>query len=235
MQYAEWAQQVGQQRAGNQHPLVEVQAPPRQAAPTNQLSDLAGKIMAGQLIFFSFYTAAASAQSIITEEEQMTLARLFTTPTARTAILAGKFIATFAMVLGQALVLTVASALMFRIRWGEPLTVALVILGLVVVSSGLGLFLMSFVKNSRQAGLVMGAVLTVLGMAGGLFSAGMDVLPRAFETVALFTPQGWAMRGWKLSLAGASPGQVLLPVAVVLAMGVAFFSAGAVTFRRRLA
>jgi len=234
MQYTAWAQQVGEQRAGDEHPLIEVQTSPRQAAPTNQLADLAGKIMAGQLIFFSFYTAAASAQSIITEEEQMTLARLFTMPTTRTAILAGKFMSTFAMVLGQAVVLTIVSALLFGIRWGQPLTVALVILGLVAVSTGLGLFLMSFAKNARQAGLMMGAVLTVLGMAGGLFSTGMDVLPSAFETVALFTPQGWALRGWKLSLAGASPGQVLLPVAVVLAMGVAFFSAGAVTFRRRL-
>jgi ABC-type multidrug transport system permease subunit len=235
MQYAEWAQQVGQQRAGGQHPLIEVQAPPRKAAPTNQLADLAGKILAGQLIFFSFYTAAASAQSIITEEEQMTLPRLFTTPTPRTAILAGKFIAIFVLVLGQAVVLTIASALIFRIRWGQPLTVALVMLGLVAVSTGFGLFLMSFAKSSRQAGLVMGAVLTVLGMAGGLFSAGMDVLPRAFETVALLTPHGWVMRGWKLSLAGASAGEVLLPVAVVLVMGIAFFAFGAVTFRRRLA
>jgi ABC-2 type transport system permease protein len=234
-QYAEWAQQVGQQRAGAQHPLFDVQAPPRKAAPTNPLADLAGKILAGQLIFFSFFTAASSAQSIITEEEQKTLPRLFTTPTPRTAILAGKFIATFVLVLGQAVVLTIASALIFRIRWGQPLTVALVTLGLVAVSTGFGLFLMSFVKTSRQAGLVMGAVLTVLGMAGGLFSAGMDVLPSAFERVALLTPQGWAMRGWRLSLAGANPGDVLLPVGAVLVMGVIFFAAGALTFRRRLA
>ncbi|KPL23236.1 MAG: hypothetical protein AMJ93_05170 [Anaerolineae bacterium SM23_84] len=234
-QYAEWAQQVGQQRASAQHPLLDVEAPPRKVAPTNQLADLAGKILAGQLIFFSFYTAAAAAQSIITEEEQKTLPRLFTTPTPRTTILAGKFIATFVLVLGQAVVLTIASALIFRIRWGQPLTVALVTLGLVAVSTGFGLFLMSFAKTSRQAGLVMGAVLTVLGMAGGLFSSGMDVLPRTFEAVALFTPQGWAMRGWKLSLAGANPGDVLLPVGVVLVMGAISFAAGALTFRRRLA
>jgi ABC-2 type transport system permease protein len=235
MQYADWAQRVGGQRASGPHPLIEVQSPPRKAAPTNQLADLAGKILAGQLIFFSFYTAASTAQSIITEEEQMTLPRLFTTPTPRTAILAGKFICIFVLVLGQAVVLTVASAVIFHIRWGQPLTFALVTLGLVAVSSGLGLFLMSFVRSSRQAGLVLGAVLTVLGMAGGLFSTGMDVLPRAFETVALFTPHGWVLRGWKLSLAGAGPGDVLLPVAVVVAMGIAFFTFGAVSFRRRLA
>jgi hypothetical protein len=71
-------------------------------------------------------------------------------------------------------------------------------------------------------------------MAGGLFSAGMDTLPRAFETVALFTPQGWAMRGWRLSLSGAAPAEVLLPVAVTLAMGTVSFALGAMSFRRRL-
>jgi ABC-2 type transport system permease protein len=235
LQYADWARELGELRASRQHPLIAVQPLPSKAAPTNLLADLAGKILAGQLIFFSFYTAAAAAQSIITEEEQKTLPRLFTTPSPRTAILAGKFIATFALVLGQAVVLTIASAFIFRIRWGQPLTVAMVMLGLVAVSTGFGLFLMSFAKTTRQAGLVMGAVLTVLGMAGGLFSAGMDVLPTAFETVALLTPHGWVMRGWKLSLAGASAGEVLLPVAVVLVMGIAFFAFGAVTFRRRFA
>jgi ABC-2 type transport system permease protein len=225
---------VGQLRGSGQHPLIEVLQPPRRAAPTNPMADLAGKILAGQLVFFSFFTAASAAQNIITEEEQKTLPRLFTTPTPRTVILAGKFLATFALVLGQAVVLTAASVLLFRVHWGQPLTFLLVMLGLVVVSTGFGLFLMSFVKTSRQAGLVMGAVLTVLGMAGGLFSAGMDVLPRAFETVALFTPQGWAMRGWKLALAGASPAEVLLPVAVVLLIGVVSFGLGAMSFRRRL-
>jgi hypothetical protein len=37
-------------------------------------------------------------------------------------------------------------------------------------------------------------------------------MPPIFETVALFTPHGWALRGWKLALAGGGAGDVLLPV-----------------------
>jgi ABC-2 type transport system permease protein len=227
-------QSLSESRQAGDHPAIRIQSPPGKAVAASPLAELAGKILAGQLIFFAFYTAAATAQSIITEEEQRTLGRLFTTPTPRTTILSGKFIGVFLLVLGQVLVLTAVSSVLFRIHWGKPLPVLMAILGLVVVTSGLGLFLMSFVKNSRQAGAVFGGVLTILGMAGGLFSAGVESLPKAFETIALLTPHGWALRAWKLSLAGADAGAMLLPVAVLLVMGAVLFAGGALTFRRRL-
>jgi ABC-2 type transport system permease protein len=234
LQYAAWMQTLGDSRQTGDHPAMRIQSPPGKVAAANQLADLAGRILAGQLIFFAFYTAAATAQSIITEEEQRTLGRLFTTPTPRTTILSGKFIGVFLLVLGQVLVLTVVSSALFHIHWGKPLPVLMAILGLAVVTTGLGLFLMSFVKNSRQAGAVFGGVLSILGMAGGLFSAGVESLPKAFEVVALLTPHGWALRAWKLSLAGAGVAAMLLPVAVLLVMGAVLFAGGALAFRRRL-
>jgi ABC-type transport system involved in multi-copper enzyme maturation permease subunit len=234
LQYAAWAQRLGESQQAGDHPAIRIQSPPRKAVAANALAALAGKILAGQLIFFAFYTAAATAQSIITEEEQLTLGRLFTTPTPRTTILSGKFIGVFLLVLCQVLVLTTVSSVLFHIQWGKPLPVLMAILGLVVVTTGLGLFLMSFVKNSRQAGVMFGGVLTVLGMAGGLFAAGVESQPKAFETIALFTPHGWALRIWQLSLAGADAGEMLLPFAVLLIMGAALFTGGALAFRRRL-
>jgi len=233
-QYAAWIQSLLESRQAGDYPAMRIQSPPGKAVAANSLADLAGKILAGQLIFFAFYTAAATAQSIITEEEQLTLGRLFTTPTPRTTILSGKFMGVFLLVLGQVLVLTAVSSVLFRIHWGQPLSVLMAILGLVAVTTGLGLFLMSFVKNSRQAGAVFGGVLTVLGMAGGLFTAANEGMPRAFETIALLTPHGWALRAWKLSLAGADARAMLLPVAVLLVMGAVLFVGGALTFRRRL-
>jgi len=72
-------------------------------------------------------------------------------------------------------------------------------------------------------------------MAGGLFTTGFPSLPAAFETAALFVPQGWAMRGWKLALAGGGVSDVLLPAVVTLGMGVVFFVVGAFVFRKRFA
>jgi ABC-type transport system involved in multi-copper enzyme maturation permease subunit len=53
------------------------------------------------MIFFSFFTASYAMQTILQEDEEGTLARLFTTPTPRSSILAGKFLAVFFTVIIQ--------------------------------------------------------------------------------------------------------------------------------------
>ena len=94
---------------------------------------------------------------------------------------------------------------------------------------------MSFLKSTRQAGPVMGTVLTLSGMVGGLFTTGFQNLPEVYETINLLTPHGWVLRGWKLVLAGGGVSDVLLPALVTLGMGIVFFIIGAFVFRRRFA
>ncbi len=65
----------------------------RRTAPANQTTLFLGPVMAGLMVFFMFFTGAAAAQSILYEDQDGTLARLFTTPTPRWAILAGKMLA----------------------------------------------------------------------------------------------------------------------------------------------
>ncbi len=88
-------------------------------------------------------------------------------------------------------------------------------LGLIVAAAGFGLLLMSFIKSTRQTGPVLGGVLPVMGMMGGLFTTGIPTLPAAFDTITLLTPHGWALRSWKLALAGAAPAEVLGPTLVL--------------------
>jgi ABC-2 type transport system permease protein len=235
MQYGAWAEALGESWGDGVHPILDIQPPPSEAEPAGQGAGMMGGIMAGMVIFFAFFTGASTAETIIREDEEGTLARLFTTPTSRAAILGGKFAAGFITLVVQVVVLMLASAVIFRIHWGEPLATALVALGLVVAAAGFGVLLMSFLKSTRQAGPVMGTVLTLSGMVGGLFTTGFQNLPATYETISLLTPHGWALRGWKLALAGSSASDVLLPVAVTLVMGIVFFTIGALVFRRRFA
>jgi ABC-2 type transport system permease protein len=205
------------------------------AAPVNLQSGLVASVMAGMLIFFAFFTGSASASSIVYEDEEGTLARLFTTPTSQAAILGGKLGAVLLTVAIQASVLLVVAGLIFSIHWGEPLTVALAMFGLVVAASGLGVLIMSFIKTTRQAGPVQGAIMTVTGMLGGLVTAWLINLPAALDTLTLTMPQGWALRSWKLALAGAHPGEVFLPVVVLVVMGAAFLIVGVRLFHKRFA
>lgn len=200
----------------------------------NFMARMLSLCLTGQMIFFGFYTGAYSMMSILREQEEGTLARLFTTPTDRTIILAGKLMSVILTVIIQAAVMLLCGHFMFGVNWGDPVNVALMILGQVVASSGFGVLIISLIKNTRQSGAVMGGLLSAMGMLGGLFTVGAQ-MPAAFETVNLFTPQGWVLRGWKLTLQGATLPELAVPLMMMLLLGAVMFALGAFKFRRRLA
>ena len=198
------------------------------------LQKMLGLMTAGQMVFFAFFTGAYSMMSILRENEEGTLARMFTMPIQRTSILAGKFLAVFLSVLVQGIVLVIASHYAFGVNWGAPLPVLLALLGQVIAATGLGIFLISFVKTTQQAGPVLGGGLTALGMLGGLFTANI-AMPEAFTMMANFTPQGWVIKTWKLVLAGQPLAELWLPFTVMLLVGVLMFAFGARNFGKRFA
>jgi ABC-2 type transport system permease protein len=149
------------------------------------------------------------------------------------AILGGKFAGVFVTLVIQTAVLLAASALIFHISWGNPLSKILVSSGVIIAATGFGVLLMSLVKNSRQTGPVLGGVLTLAGMLGGLFTNGIPNVPEAMDKVALIMPQGWALHAWKLSLAGEGAGVVIFPVTVLAIMGALFFGIGLRLFSHR--
>lgn len=235
-QYGEWAR-VGSHHIelGETSTALAVRAPSGQAAEMNLGSNLIASIMAGMLIFFVFFTGTNTAQSILREHEEGTLARLFSTPTPRGVILGGKFTAVFVTIAGQIVVLLAASAWLFHIRWGAPLALATVMSGLLVAASGFGVFVVSFIKSTRQAGPIIGGVQSLAGILGGLFTTGVQGLPRLFDHVKWVTPHGWALVGLKRAVAGAGPSEVLVPTLVLLVMGATLFGVGVLAFRRRFA
>ncbi|MBN1920003.1 MAG: ABC transporter permease [Anaerolineae bacterium] len=234
-QYQTWYTDF--QRATFHHPT---QAALRLVAPgvdetAAPMSQILGTTMAGQMIFFAFYTAAYSMTSILREQEEGTLARLFTTPTDRTVILGGKFLAVILTVILQGAALMLFAGLTFGIHWGRTDSALLALVAQVVATAGLGVLLIALVKHSRQAGPVLGGGLTVLGMLGGLFTVGIQGMPAFLDVAALFTPHGWVLKGWRLALAGQAPNELLLPFFIAVAIGAAMFALGAILFRRRFA
>lgn len=233
--YANWY--VDFQRALFHTPekaVLVVTMPSTGAKAGNSLQAMMGLVMAGQLIFFSFFTGAYAMMSILQEAEEGTLARLFTSPTDRTIILMGKFLAVFLTVMFQGIVLLIAGRLIYGIRWGEPASVVLALLGQMFASVGLAVLLVSFIKTSKQAGPIFGGALTGLGMISGLFTTNI-AMPESFNAIGNFTPQGWVLKAWRLSLTGQPASEMVLLFLVLVAMGLVMFTIGAVMFRRRYA
>jgi ABC-2 type transport system permease protein len=203
----------------------------------NLLVSIIGPIMLGMMVFYAFFTASSSAQSILREEEERTLPRLFTTPTPQAAILSGKFLSVLLTVLVQVVVLIVVARLVFGIRWGEPAPVGLAAAGLVLIAASFGICVNSFLKNTKQSGTIFGGVLVLTGMLGmiSVFAPGSPGAETLSGTVALLVPQGWAIRGLMQAMHGAPLRDVALTSAVMLVLSTAFFVTGVWRFNKRYA
>ena len=125
MAYGRWAMQQGENIPG-----MRVRAPVVAGKPVDPLRVIMGRMMAGFMIFFSFQTAGATALSILREDEDGTLARLFTTPSARSQVLGGKFLSVLLTVILQIVVLMISGMLLFGIHWGGLLRLTPVVLGI---------------------------------------------------------------------------------------------------------
>jgi hypothetical protein len=60
-------------------------------------------------------------------------------------------------------------------------------------------------------------------------------MPESFKAIANFTPQGWVLKAWTLSLAGQPAGEMIVPFLVLVTMGFIMFAIGAVMFSKRYA
>jgi ABC-2 type transport system permease protein len=218
--------------------LLDLQSPV--AAPAqdeNTLLRMISPIVGGMLVFYAFYTGASTAQSILKEEEERTLPRLFTTPTPQATILGGKFLSVLFTVSVQVLVLLIATRLIFGVQWGALLPVLIAAIGTVCLASSFGICINSFLKSTKQGAYLFGGVLTVTGMVGMIFSFMVDSPDAAAwsNSISLLVPQGWAVRGMVQTLHGAPVGDVLLNTLVMLVFSAVLFAVGVWRFQRRYA
>jgi ABC-2 type transport system permease protein len=222
---------------GTAQELLEVQSPGAKPENENQLAGIIGPIMGGMMVFYAFYTATATAQSILREEEQRTLQRLFTTPTPQSTILSGKFLAVFLTVIVQIAALLVFAQLVFGIEWGEAISVTLFAVGTVFLAASFGIFINSISKNTKQGGIIFGGVLTFSGMIGmvSIFAMNSPSAARLGNSVSLLVPQGWAVRGLLQTMGGQPVFEVLKTMVVMLAWSAVLFVVGVWRFKKRYA
>jgi ABC-2 type transport system permease protein len=226
-----------QSQGQNPAALLNVLSPEGESISGFSAAGMISMMMAGMTVFYVFFTGASTAQSLLTEEQKGTLPRLFTTPTHQSTILSGKFISGVLMILVQIIVLMLFGNLVFQIEWGRLVTLLPVITATTLASVTFGIFLMSWVRTERQAGLMIGGFVTVMGMLGMLpiFVLSMPNPPQFVFTASHLVPQGWAVEGLQIAMAGGTPADVLLNSLVLLGWAAVFFVIGVLRFRKRFA
>jgi len=217
---------------------LKVQAPPaKQQKSASLLATILGVYMAAMMVFYVYYTGTAGAESILLEQEQGTLQRLFTTRTAPVIVMQGKMLAILVTTALQMLVLMLVSALVLGIRWGGLVPIMIALVPTALCASAFGIFLMSFLKTTRQAGVVFGGVVTATGMLAlaSVFTMNVPSAAQLGQRAALFVPQGWSLLAFRQAMDGAPLGRLLTSAAVLLAWTAVMFLVGRARMARRFA
>ncbi|HSK46696.1 MAG TPA: ABC transporter permease [Coriobacteriia bacterium] len=171
----------------------------------------------GFTVFFVFMTALGSAGGVLEDRELGTLRRVLSAPVRRAELLGGKVLGVAIVSAFEAAILVGFGTLVFGVPWGtEPLAVTAVLLSLVLAATGLGVMVSALVRTRSQMSAVAPILSTGLAMLGGCYWP-VEITSPLMQTIAKFTPTGWAMVGLKDAVArGMGVEGVLVPVAVLL-------------------
>ena len=196
-----------------------------------------GFIMGGMMIFYAYFTGAYASNTILTEEENGTLERLFSTATPSSVIITGKLLAAASMILVQLSVLLTFGGLVFGIQWGQLALLALFVLAVTFGAASFGMFVISLAKDRKQAGAIMGAGITVTGMLGmsGIFMLSSPTPNATIDTLTLLVPQGWANRMLISIMEGLSPERALFSLLGLLVYSAVMAVFGFIRFQKRFA
>lgn len=171
---------------------------------------------AGMAVFFLFFTVQFGITSLLDERRDGTLWRLVAAPIARSSILGGKLLTSFALGLASMVVLVVTTSLTLGAEWGDPAGVALVLLAGVLAATGVMALIATIAKTAEQAGYAQAVAALTLGLLGGAFFPVARV-GGAIATLSLLTPHAWFLRGLGELAGGDGPWAVLPAVGAMLA------------------
>ncbi len=194
--------------------------------------DVLAYLAPGMALMFLMFTVTYGGRSLLVEEAAGTLPRLLVSPTTSTQILAGKIFGIFLTGVAQLLILIGGTTLMFRLNWGNPLPVILMVLASVLGATGWGVLLTALLKTPGQAGAIGSAVMLIFGILGGSFT-NMQLLPSAIQFFARITPNYWGLQGFTTLAAGGSLIGIVTPLLWLTGMFTLLFGIGVVLFSRR--
>jgi ABC-2 type transport system permease protein len=193
--------------------------------------DVLAYMAPGMALMFLMFTTSYGGRALLAERRLGTLPRLLVTPTSSPQVLGGKVLGIFLTGAAQMLILIVASAVLFQLRWGDSLGVLALVLAAVIAASGWGMLITAFAKTPGQVQWVGTALMLVFGLLGGSF-IDPSAMPGWLRVISKITPNAWGLDGFATLAQGGSLADVLTPVLALLAMGALLFTAAALSFNR---
>ncbi|HEX9029240.1 MAG TPA: ABC transporter permease [Anaerolineales bacterium] len=220
---------ASQAQAAQDNPAITVKAVTA-SGQTVQFDPLA-YMAPGMALMFLMFTVSNGGRTLLAERAQGTLPRLLVTPTSGFQILGGKIFGIFLSGSAQMIILIGASTLLFRLDWGDPLGVLVLVLAAVIGALGWGLLITALARTPGQVNAIGSALMLIFGILGGSFIS-LDQMPAWFQVISKITPNSWGLDGFTTLAMGGQLADILLPVGALLIMGVILFSAAALLYNR---
>lgn len=198
------------------------------------MSDLLLILLPGAMYFWILFIGQGPLQEILQEKEALILPRLLACPVTPRQYVAAKMLRCFVLCSLAAVLLITASGLLFGIKWGNPLGLALVVLTWAWSMTGLLGLVFTIARTREQANVLSPLVLMLFAMLGGSMFP-YDNLPGFLQLIGQYTPNRWAV----LTLQGVAKSKpvvdLLQPFAELAILGLGGCATTLVVLARRLA
>jgi len=193
--------------------------------------DLLSYFAPGIALMFLMYTVSYGGRSILAERAGGTLPRLMISPTQIVQVLGGKVLGIFFMGVAQVGILILASAILFQVKWGNPIGITVLILAAVFGATGWGMLITAFARTPAQVGSTGTIVMLIFSILGGSFIS-LENFPPFIQTISKITPIAWGLDGFTTLALGGTLSNLVEPITALLIMGAVLFGISVVLFNR---
>ena len=210
--------------AWDEPPIAVVETTSSAVADTDDGVEQLAHTSPGMMLQFAIAGLLTAAQVIVTERKSRTLQRILTTAARRVHILLGHYLAIFALIFTQFMLLIAFGQFILHVDYlRDPGATLLVAFSAALCISALGLLIGVLARSEEQAVTFSLIPMFVLSGLGGAWVP-LEVTGETFAMIGHVSPGAWAMDGFKnISIRGLGVESVLMPVAALVGYAVVFF------------
>ena len=212
---------------------LETQTQPQNITGTSEENAFA-QSLPGMMAQFAIAGLIGAAEIIVQERKSGALDRLLGTAVSKFTILVGHWLAMFAMIFLQFIILVSFGQIFLRLNFfASPLATLILSLASCAFVASLGLLIGILAKMPEQTAVFALYQKFVFAGLGGAWIP-IDMLGESVQFVSKFTPVSWIMTGFKdILLRGAGINDVGLNVLILVGFSLLFFIPALVLFYRK--
>jgi ABC-2 type transport system permease protein len=161
-------------------------------------------------VMFLLFICNAVFEDVLTENETGTLMRLRVSPINLREYIWSKIVTSTLIGILCTSLLIILGRVIFAINWGNPVSLALLVLSLNILIAGFISFLFSFVRTERQAGALLTTVILLMSMLGGSMVP-VENYPPVILKFSKLTLNYWGITAFKDIMRG-DPLAAIMPI-----------------------